>query len=93
MKSGKLSISDKVRKEYPEFVEEVIGLSLEHLEIRLARHSKQIVEIEDAKEIDLELAIAKEDVKVLAAPYSEAKKALTHKTRFIVELIKEKGGF
>lgn len=91
MKPGKLSISDKVRKEHPEFVEEVVGLSLEDLRIRLARHSKQIVEIEDSKETDLELATAKENAKILASPYSEAKKAITHKTRFIVELIKEKG--
>ena len=88
---NKLSVYDKVRKEYPEFVEEVVGLSVEELNNRLAMNAKQVAEIEDAKEADEALFSLKEEVKLMSAPYSEAKKALNQKTRFIVELIKEKG--
>lgn len=91
-KLGKLSVSEKVRKEHPDFVSEVVGLSVEELNARLAAHAKQVTEVEDAKDTDLELSTARENASVLAAPYSEAKKAINQKTRFIVELIKEKGG-
>ena len=92
MKSNKLSISEKVRQEHPDFVAEVVGLSVEELNGRLAAHAKQVAEVEDAKEADEALAEAREVAKTLVAPYTEAKKAINHKTRFIIELIKEKGG-
>ncbi len=90
--SKKLSVSEKVRQEHPEFVTEVVALSVEELNARLATHAKQVAEIEDSKEADEELAQAREVAKTLAAPYAEAKKTIQNKTRFIVELIKEKGG-
>lgn len=90
--SKKLSVSEKVRQEHPEFVAEVVALSIEDLNARLASHAKQVAEVEDAKEADEELAQAREVASALAAPYAEAKKAINQKTRFIVELIKEKGG-
>lgn len=89
--SKKLSVSEKVRQEHPEFVAEVVSLSVEELNGRLAAHAKQIAEVEDAKEADEELASAREVASTLAAPYTESKKAINQKTRFIVELIKEKG--
>lgn len=92
MKPAKLSISEKVRQDHPDFVAEVVGLSVEELNSRLASHAKQVAEVEDAKEADEELADAREVAKTLAAPYAESKKTINQKTRFIVELIKEKGG-
>lgn len=92
MKPNKLSISEKVRKEHPDFVEEVVGLSVEQLNERLAVHAKNIAGIEDAKEADEVLAEASEALTQMRAPYAEAKKVINQKTRFIIELIKEKGG-
>jgi hypothetical protein len=92
MKPRKLSISEKVRKEHPDFVAEVVGMNADDLNVRLARHSKQIAEIEDTKEADEILAVASEALSEIRAPYAEAKKTINQKTRFIIELLKEKGG-
>lgn len=78
----------KLEKEQPEFVAEVSGLSVQDLDARLAQLAKDIQAVEDAKDADEDLAANREQVKILAAPYSEAKKALRLKTSYIVDLVK-----
>lgn len=85
-------VTDKVVKELPEFVEEVASLSVEQLNDRLAQFAKDSEAVDDAKEADEALAEAREVAAQLAAPYADSKKVLKLKTRYIIGLIKDKGG-
>lgn len=82
----------KIEKELPEFVNEVAGLSVDDLNLRLSRLAKDYEAIEEAKEADEGLADARETSRALAAPYSDGKKVIRKKSSYIVALIKEKGG-
>ncbi len=88
----KLDIAAKLSKENPEFVAEVQGLSVEQLDARLAQLAKDGEAVEDAKEADEELEATQSHASAMAAPYREAKKAIGLKRKFLVGLIKEKGG-
>ena len=87
-----LKLEEKIKKANPEFAEEVAALSIEELDRRLAQLAKDLEATEDAKDADSELAQAQETVTQLAAPYRDAKKALRLKSRYVIGLIKEKGG-
>lgn len=91
MNKPKPSFKEKVQKEQPEFVAEVESASVEQLDARLAQLAKDIEAVNDAKEADEELEQAREKASQLAAPYSESRKALQAKSRYIVELLKDKG--
>lgn len=86
------TIQEKVQGEYPEFVESIMGLSVEQLEKRLSDYAKNRDEVEESKKADEELEAAKATVAEMAAPYSDALKAINMKSKYIVSLIKEKGG-
>lgn len=88
MKQSKISIKQKTEKEMPEFVAEVSGLSLQDLDARLAQLAKDIQEVKDSRDADEDLQSLRDQVKIAAAPYSDAKKALQQKTSYIIELIK-----
>lgn len=91
MKS-KVSLEEKLQKENPEFVAEVQGLDVATLNGRLSELAKGAEDVEDAKDADEELEQARAQATELAAPYRDAKKAIRMKMRFIIALIKEKGG-
>lgn len=86
------TIQEKVQSEFPEFVESVMGLSIEQLEKRLSDYAKHRDEVEEAKKADQELQAAKEVASSMAAPYGDALKAINMKSKYIVALVKEKGG-
>lgn len=89
---GKLDINLKVQKKFPEFVKEVDGLSVEELSARMSRYAQGLADNAEAKENDAELAEVAERHSFLKAPYEDAKKAIQLKSRYIRNLIKEKGG-
>lgn len=91
MSKPKVNFKEKVQKDCPEFVAEVESASVEQLDARLAQLAKDIEAVNDAKEADEELEMAREKASQLAAPYSESRKALQTKSRYIVELLKDKG--
>ncbi len=74
----------------PEFVKEVNNLSVEQIDKRLAELAKSADDVQQAKEADEQLALAKDQAKEFGAPYREAKKALALKTAYVVGLIKER---
>ncbi len=78
--------------EHPEFVSEVAGLSVEELDNRLASLSKANEENNDARDDDEELQGARELSRELGAPYNDLKKVIKLKSRYIIALIREKGG-
>lgn len=86
----KKSIQQVMSKENPEFVAEVSGLSVESLNSRLADVAKGIQAVDDSKDADEQLQDARAHAVELNAPYVDAKKALRHKSKYIIELIKEK---
>ncbi len=83
---------EKIEKELPEFINEVVGLSVEQLNSRLSQLAKDYESIEEAKKADEGLEEARNTAKELGAPYREGKKAVRMKSAYIVALIKEKGG-
>lgn len=86
------TINEKVEAEYPEFVQDVLGLDVDSLEKRLSTYAKHRDETEEAKKNDDELNTGKATVKEMSAPYNDALKAINLKSKYIVALIKEKGG-
>jgi hypothetical protein len=92
MAKPKKSIQERVQKEIPEFAEVVAGLSVAELEQRLASEAKNAERIEEAKENDQALEEAKNQVAEYSAPYRDAKKVVRLKSRYLISLIKEKGG-
>lgn len=92
MSKPKVSVFDKVQKEFPDFCVEVQRLDVNGLNSKLLAYAKHSEEIEDSKENDEGLAQAKETVKDMSAPYRDAKKALRLKMRYIMGMIKDQGG-
>jgi len=92
MAKQKKNIQEVVQKEYPEFTASVDGLSVDDLNQRLATYAKEDEAVDDAKEADEGLEEAKSRVTELSGPYRDAKKAIKLKMKYLVNLVKEKGG-
>lgn len=92
MAKPKKALKEKVQTLFPDFTSEVDGLPVDSLEKRLNTYAKRAEEIEEAKENDEELERTKELAAELAAPYREGKTEVRHKMRYLIALIKEKGG-
>lgn len=92
MSRPKITDSAKLQKENPEFADEVNGLSVDALNAKLAQLAKDGEAVEDAKEADEELARIRDEAKLMADPYRDARKVLRLKSRYVINLIKEKGG-
>ncbi len=75
-----------------EFIDEVVGLSVKALEDRIVNLQKGLDESRAHKEENIALRTAKEEVAELNGPYADVEKAVKVKTKYIIELIKEKGG-
>lgn len=85
------SVVETVQKEFPEFAAEVESLQTEDLNARIARLAKDNQEVQDAKEADEGLEIAKAVTAERSAPYREAKRAISLKVRYIINLLKDRG--
>lgn len=75
-----------------EFESAVLGLSVEQLKARIAQMQKDLDESEEHKLANNALADLKSQVSTIEGPYNDVKKAVKIKTKFLIELIKEKGG-
>lgn len=75
-----------------EFKEEVDRLSIEALEDRVVQMQKGLDESRVHKEENEALKQAKNEVSEISGPYNDIEKAVKVKTKYIIELIKEKGG-
>lgn len=87
-----LTFEGKVQKEFPEFTDEVARLDVQALKNRIATYARELSESEEAKENDEALKNAQSEVKEMNAPYREVKGAVAKKTRYLLSLIREKGG-
>lgn len=75
-----------------EFKEEVDRLSVAQLEARITNMQKALEDSEDHKEQNVALQQAKDEVKMISGPYNDVKKAVKVKTKYVIALIREKGG-
>ncbi len=82
---------DKVAKEFPEFVDEVQGLTIEALRNRIVNMQQALDESEAHKEANDTLKEARANLTELSGPYRDVKRAIQLKTRYIIELLREKG--
>ncbi len=73
------------------FIDEVNGLDEKGLRDKVVTLSKEIEDIERAKEADADLAALKDRVKELAGAYSDAKKDKSNKLKYVLFLLEEKG--
>lgn len=92
MAKQKKPIKTVVQELYPDFAGDVDGLTVDALEKRLNMYAKRAEEIEEAKEQDEELEKTRDLLTELAAPYRDGKKEVRFKSRYLISLIKEKGG-
>jgi superfamily II RNA helicase len=89
---AKKDIKMVVEKKYPDFADTVLGLSVEDLEKRLSTYAKERDNVREAKENDEKLEEIANLKSELEAPYKDATKAIDLKSRYIIQLIKDKGG-
>lgn len=83
-------MKDQIRKLYPDFTQEVDNLSSAELEARIVRMQQTLDESEMHREGNDSLKQARATLTELSGPYNDVKKAVKLKTRYIIELLKEK---
>jgi transketolase len=86
------TLLEKLDAAYPEFANEVNGLAVQDLKNRIAAYQKELQESEEHRESNEPLAEAKAEVKELSGGYNDVRKAVKLKTKYLISLIKEKGG-
>lgn len=91
MARSKKTVASQVQENYPEFETEVIGLSIDQLNNKLASLTKGLEESEAAKEEDEDLNNAHALASELGAPYKDVKKAIRLKTKYVIGLLRDKG--
>lgn len=74
-----------------EFKENADTLSLSELEDYIVRLQKGLDESREHKEENIALRNAKDEVAELSGPYNDVEKAVKLKTKYLIELTKEKG--
>lgn len=92
MGKNQTTLREQVDKKYQGFADEVESLSITQLEARISSYQKQLDESEEHKEANELLKHAQEKVSELNGPYNDIRNAVKLKTKFIIHLIKEKGG-
>jgi hypothetical protein len=93
---AKKSVKEQIETDNPDFVAEVVGLSVDELNARVAKLAADTEEVQQSLEKASEeggpIYDARAVLKELTGPYNDSKKALRLKTRYLVQLIEEKGG-
>ena len=82
---------DKILKSMPEFKDTADQSSVEELKKIIVISEGNIFNMQKAKDEDVKLAGAKELVKDLSAPYSDAVKAQQAKIAYALHLLESKG--
>ena len=75
-----------------EFKAAVDGLSVDEITTRIANLQKALDESEEHKAANEELQAARDEVKLISGPYNDVKTAIRIKTKYLIDLSKEKGG-
>lgn len=91
---GPKSLLEKVDDKYPEYANEVAGLNVQQLDQRIAELQKTLEDAAKFHEDKNSEAITglRAQLKDLNADFGDVKKAVALKTKFLVSLVREKGG-
>lgn len=81
----------KTQTDYPEFCSEVETLSADELKARIVQLQRALEDSENHKDNNEDLKSARSEVSELSAPYRDVKTAVKLKTKYIIELLQEKG--
>jgi len=85
------SITEVIESEYKEFAAEVRNLSPVDLKNRIAGLQQALEESEAHKEQNEALNEARNQVSLLSGPYRDVKKAVKLKTKYLLELLANRG--
>ena len=85
------TLADKINEIDPNFVTEVYSMRDADLDTKLATMAKARSETEEAQKADVDIITAKAGLKTLNETYTEPLKALKLKTKFIVQILKDRG--
>lgn len=88
----KLTFEQKLEKEDSEFTDSVRGLDIPQLEARIAKYQKELQDSEEHKAQNAPLKEAQANVKELSGGYSDCRKDVKKKTRYLISMIRSKGG-
>jgi hypothetical protein len=88
------TLVEKIEAEYPDFQSEVVGLPIPQLEKRIADMQKELQDAADFQEEKRgeEIQNLVNELKEARGPFTDVKKAVSLKTKYLVTLIREKGG-
>lgn len=92
--SGPKTLQEKVDSKYPKYSAEVMGLSVPQLDQRIATLQKTLedaVQFQEEKNGEALKSLAAQ-LKDLKADLGDTRKAVALKTKYLVSLVKEKGG-
>ena len=87
-----LTFEQKMEKEDPEFTDSVQSLTTQQLEARIANYQKELQDSEEHKANNTALRDAKRELDTIAGPYRDVRKSIQKKTRYIISMIRAKGG-
>jgi uncharacterized coiled-coil DUF342 family protein len=85
-------IVTKVQEEFPEFSDVVQGLSINELEQKVAVYAKEFEKTCESLDSNEKIAQAREGLAEMVAPYRDTKRAIRMKIKYLIAMIKEKGG-
>lgn len=91
-KKPKKNIQEIAQKEYPDFTDAVARLSVAELEKRLVEYAKETENVQTELEENKTISELKDKLAEAKGPYNDTKKALRIKMRYLMSLVKEKGG-
>lgn len=88
------TLLEKIESEFPDFQSEVVGLPVQQLEKRIADMQKELQDAADFQEEKRgeEIRNLAAELKEARGPFTDVKKAVGLKTKYLVTLIREKGG-
>lgn len=88
---NKEKLMAKVQKEYGEFSDAVAHLSGEDLERRILDYAKEQERIDEELDSNEVIKAAKDNLKEIKAPFTDAKKAVKMKMRYLMALLEDRG--
>jgi hypothetical protein len=91
MKDGGNTLSAKVQREDPAFIDEVMSMTSDQLKDKIVSLARNQEEILTAKEKDMDLLSLSEQLKTAKETYSLPLKAIKLKVKYLVEMLEAKG--
>lgn len=92
MAKEKMSLDQKIHKDYPEFAAVIDSMGVDELEERLSAYAKEREKTDEHLKENEDIKAKKAELSELTGPYNDTLKALKLKIKYIIASIKDKGG-